>query len=442
MAEKYYVDLVDGVEIYRKSRRFVKKVVLDKIGAANGIAPLDGNSLIPSQYLPSYVDDAVEGYLDIADATAFTTTDAYAKGDLVKYNSKVWRFTTAHAAGAWNSNQVEEIPEFPTTGETSKIYVDLLTEKTYRWSGSVYVEISKSLALGETSNTAYRGDRGKAAYDHAQDSTHSTAVTEKLYKVAITAKGHIASETEVTKAHLLTYLDSNNKPLEDSANKVTSWGTNDANATDTNYPSAKLVKDSLDGVTADAPAINVFGVNSSAKTNNCSNQSNPYLNLVQGTGNNAQVKSSLQIKAGTNMSVKADGDELTITNTFTQDPHHVSRNVVGGSASATANAQVTASTGVYLNHVEKNSSNVDTVTSSHKIIGDGEMVKVTSDSSGNITISGKTATKLNMGDAIDEFDTAYDAAYASTSGTDEQKDAAGNLAGWAAVDAFIQDLDS
>lgn len=57
---------------------------------------------------------------------------------------------------------------FPAIGETGKIYVALDTNKTYRWSGSSYVEISQSLALGETSLTAYRGDRGKSAYDHSQ----------------------------------------------------------------------------------------------------------------------------------------------------------------------------------------------------------------------------------------------------------------------------------
>lgn len=57
---------------------------------------------------------------------------------------------------------------FPATGESGKIYVTLDTNETYRWSGSAYVEISQSLALGETSSTAYRGDHGKTAYDHSQ----------------------------------------------------------------------------------------------------------------------------------------------------------------------------------------------------------------------------------------------------------------------------------
>ncbi len=67
---------------------------------------------------------------------------------------------------------------FPGTGETGKIYVALDTNKTYRWSGSAYVEISASLALGETSSTAYRGDRGKTAYDHSQTTGNPHGTTK------------------------------------------------------------------------------------------------------------------------------------------------------------------------------------------------------------------------------------------------------------------------
>ena len=101
-------------------------------GAANGVAELDANGKVPSSQLPSYVDDVIEGYY---------------------YNSKFYK----------ESSHTTEI-----TGETGKIYVDLSTEKTYRWSGTAFAEISASLALGETSSTAYRGDRGKTAYDHSQ----------------------------------------------------------------------------------------------------------------------------------------------------------------------------------------------------------------------------------------------------------------------------------
>ncbi len=97
-------------------------VALAETGAADGVAELDGAGLVPSSQLPAYVDDVV----DVANFAAL-----------------------------------------PVTGEAGKIYVTLDTNLTYRWSGSAYVEISASLALGETSATAYRGDRGKAAYDHS-----------------------------------------------------------------------------------------------------------------------------------------------------------------------------------------------------------------------------------------------------------------------------------
>lgn len=93
------------------------------IGQPGGVAELDDTGHVPASQLPSYVDDVQE------------------------YASR---------------------SDFPTTGESGKIYVATDTNLTYRWTGSGYVEISPSLALGETSATAYRGDRGKAAYDHSQ----------------------------------------------------------------------------------------------------------------------------------------------------------------------------------------------------------------------------------------------------------------------------------
>ena len=127
-------------------------------GAANGVAELDSSGKVPSAQLPSYVDDVLE-----------------------------------YAAKA----------NFPTTGETGKIYVDKTTNLTYRWSGSAYVEISPSLALGTTSSTAYRGDYGNTAYTHATDSSRlTTATASGLYKVASTAQGHIASLTAVAKADI------------------------------------------------------------------------------------------------------------------------------------------------------------------------------------------------------------------------------------------------
>jgi hypothetical protein len=66
---------------------------------------------------------------------------------------------------------------FPATGESGKLYVALDTNKTYRWSGSTYVALDEGVALGETSSTAYRGDRGKTAYDHSQTSGNPHGTT-------------------------------------------------------------------------------------------------------------------------------------------------------------------------------------------------------------------------------------------------------------------------
>ena len=70
--------------------------------------------------------------------------------------------------------EYDSVSAFPSTGEDGKIYVAKDTNKTYRWGGTQYVEISQSLALGETSETAYPGDKGKAAAEKA-DAAYSAA---------------------------------------------------------------------------------------------------------------------------------------------------------------------------------------------------------------------------------------------------------------------------
>ena len=93
--------------------------------------------------------------------------------------------------------EVENYDALPETGEAGKIYVDLQTNKTYRWGGSAYVEISSSLALGETSATAFRGDYGKAAYDHAQ--AKGSEFASGFYKITTNAEGHVTGVTAVAK---------------------------------------------------------------------------------------------------------------------------------------------------------------------------------------------------------------------------------------------------
>ena len=92
------------------------------------------------------------------------------------------------------------ISAFPDDGEAGKIYVDTSTNKTYRWSGSSYVEISASLALGTTSSTAFRGDYGNTAYQHA--TAKGSAFASGLYKITTNAQGHVTAATAVTKSDI------------------------------------------------------------------------------------------------------------------------------------------------------------------------------------------------------------------------------------------------
>lgn len=125
-------------------------------GAASGIVPLNSSSKIDSTYLPSYVDDVLE------------------------YTSK--------------SN-------FPSTGETGKIYVDTSTNLTWRWGGSAYVEISPSIALGTTSSTAFRGDYGNTAYTHAV-TNKGKAFSSGFYKITTNSEGHITAVSAVAKSDI------------------------------------------------------------------------------------------------------------------------------------------------------------------------------------------------------------------------------------------------
>lgn len=67
---------------------------------------------------------------------------------------------------------------FPNPGMSNIVYLDTETNIPYRWGGSSYVEItSGGVALGETSATAYRGDRGKIAFDHTSLTNNPHGVT-------------------------------------------------------------------------------------------------------------------------------------------------------------------------------------------------------------------------------------------------------------------------
>lgn len=133
-------------------------------GKANGLASLDDGGKVPSSQLPSYVDDVIE---------------------------------------------INTFNNLPSTGESGKIYITQDTNLTYRWSGSAYTEISKSLALGETSSTAYPGDKGKSTTDIV-NSLSDTLVNDVLVSqsnqdsVSLTVKSITKNSTNKSNKLLLT----------------------------------------------------------------------------------------------------------------------------------------------------------------------------------------------------------------------------------------------
>jgi len=115
----------------QNSLNFTPENIANK-GSANGYASLDGGGKVPAAQLPAFVDDVLE-FINLA--------------------------------------------AFPSTGTGGNLYVAIDTNIVYRWTGTAYVATNGALALGETSSTAYRGDRGAIAHTHALSSGNPHGTT-------------------------------------------------------------------------------------------------------------------------------------------------------------------------------------------------------------------------------------------------------------------------
>lgn len=255
----------------------VKAIPTSQKGVANGVAELDENGLVPSSQLPSYVDDVLE------------------------YDTKA---------------------DFPTNGESGKIYIATNTNLQYRWTGTQYVEISSSLALGETSSTAYRGDRGKIAYDHSQKTSGNPHKVTKN-DVGLDNVPNVATNNQTP---TFTKADTRDLPISGEKlstifGKILKWFSdlktvaftgdyNDLTNQPTNATTSKnglMSKDDktkLDGIESGANKITVDSSLNSTSTN-------PVQNKVINNALSGKLSTT-----GTAAKAKADASGNTITTSY------------------------------------------------------------------------------------------------------------------------------
>lgn len=174
--ESSWILIGDTSELNNKVQEFI-----DSKGAPNGLASLNESGIIPSAQLPSYVDDVIE---------------------------------------------VDTFSNLPDTGESGKIYIVQDTNLTYRWSGTGYVEISKSLALGETSSTAYPGDKGKATTDKLNKTSDKvvvgpTTVNPSTDKIVLKYQTHFTStNSDSEDSHTINAATTSQAGLMSSSDKT------------------------------------------------------------------------------------------------------------------------------------------------------------------------------------------------------------------------------
>ena len=121
------------------------------------------------------------------------------------------------------------LSKFPTAGESGKIYTALDTNKIYRWSGSAYVVISETVALGTTHSSAGYGDESRAAYNHSTKTSgnphHVTKIDVGLGSVDNTADSakSVKYATSAGSADSVAWSNVSGRPSSMPASDVYAW---------------------------------------------------------------------------------------------------------------------------------------------------------------------------------------------------------------------------
>ena len=191
-AGSFYLD-VSTSDIYYKDNTLTWSNKGQLGSGGNSVIVVDSlTSTSTTSALSANQGNALDSRLSSVEGTQSSYGDivTYNASDFVSSESLTTQLTdkAALVEGKVPANQlpsyVDDVLEyanlasFPATGETGKLYIALDTNLIYRWTGSTYASTSSALALGETTTTAYRGDRGATAYSHSQatGNPHGTAI--------------------------------------------------------------------------------------------------------------------------------------------------------------------------------------------------------------------------------------------------------------------------
>lgn len=257
-------------------------------GQPGGLAELDSTGKVPAAQLPSYVDDVLE------------------------FSTKA---------------------QFPQTGETGKIYVAKDTNLTYRWTGTQYLEISQSLALGETPSTAYPGDKGKAN----RDALNSMPTKLTSYLTPTTSTGELVKiNYKYTSKDGLNY-----GPLQDDNIDIPSATTTNAGAMSAidkgrlddlynEFGSIQNPGDKLDSLPknlvtgVDATSRNATSVTINYKQSDLSAASNSYANPIT---KSQTIPAATQSAAGVMTASDKQNLDINIPNRITNLDNRVTTEV-------------------------------------------------------------------------------------------------------------------
>lgn len=332
----------DTSELNSKVQQFINSK-----GAPNGLASLNESGIIPSAQLPSYVDDVIE---------------------------------------------VDTFSNLPGTGESGKIYIVQDTNLTYRWSGTDYVEISKSLALGETSSTAYPGDKGKATTDKLNKTSNKvvvgpTTVNPSTDKIVLKYQTHFTStNSDSEDSHIINAATTSQAGVMSSADKTKLNGlkdqagiTSDIDAVQTNLETHINNKSNPHEVTKDQVGLgNVDNTSDANKPISTATQNalNSKFNASDGNALKQRVDNIPELIA-TDITVDSDNDSVNISLD--------KASIVDGTLSGTTiniNSATTSKAGIL---VPTDKSKID------KIITNGDGTKYLSDNGTYKEVQGGSA---------------------------------------------------